>query len=39
MSNDAAVRVVRSKSSEVECAGGMGQRLIPNDAAVRDAQM
>ena len=39
MSSDAAVRGVRTKLKEEECAGGMGQRLNSNDAAVRDAQM
>ena len=35
--NDAAVRDAPIESSEVECAGGMGQSLNRNDAAVRDA--
>ena len=39
MSNDVAVRDVPIKSSEVECASGMGQRLNRNDAAVMDAQI
>ena len=33
--NDAAVRDVRSKLKEEECASGMGQRWKPNDAAER----
>jgi hypothetical protein len=33
--NDAAVRDVRTKLEEEECASGMGQRWKPNDAAER----
>jgi hypothetical protein len=37
--NDAALRDVRTKLKEEECASGMGLRLNLNDAAVMDAQI
>ena len=39
MSSDAAVRDAQIKSSEEECAFGMGQRLNTSDAAKRGAQI